>query len=503
MKKTAIIIMLLTVISKIFGLLRDIVLSYYYGASIISDAYLIAITISSVVFGFIVSGVSTGYIPLYRKIENKSGIEEGNKFTNNLVNILLVLSTFIVIVGLIFTDELVGVFASGFEGKAFTTSVIFTRVSLLSIYFTGLITLFSGYLQLHDNYSIPALIGLPLNFFTILSIYVSANTDSIYLAIGTVIATGFQLILLLPYVYKKGYIYKPIISLKDDNIKKLGYIALPVIIGLSINQINVLVDRTIASQIATGGISALNYAYRLNLFVHGIFVLSISTAIYPLISKMAVDKNMQGFKKTVGEAITGINMLVIPATIGSMIFAKPIIILLFGRGEFDNLAISMTSDSLFYYSVGMIGIGLREVLSRAFYSLQDTKTPMINAGIAVVMNIILNIVLSKVMGLGGLALATSLSAIFGSFLLFFSLRKKIGAFGLKKVFSSFLKVTVGSLLMAIIAKYLYISLLFIGSSYSLLISICIGAIIYFIIIYFLRVEEMDFLINSLKRRIKK
>jgi len=190
------------------------------------------------------------------------------------------------------------------------------------------------------------------------------------------------------------------------------YIALPVIIGVSVNQINVLVDRTIASRVAEGGITALNYASRLNGFVQGIFVLSITTALYPMISKMVAESNMEGLKKSVSEAISGINLLVIPATVGSMIFAEPVVMLLFGRGKFDVEAIAMTSAALFFYSLGMLGFGLREVLSRAFYSLQDTKTPAINATIAVVMNIIPNIILSKYMGIGGLALERRLGRIY-------------------------------------------------------------------------------------------
>lgn len=138
-------------------------------------------------------------------------------------------------------------------------------------------------------------------------------------------------------------------------------------IGVSVNQINVLVDRTLASSIAVGGISALNYASRLNGFVQGMFVTTISSVMYPMISKMAAQNNMNGLKKSVSEAINIISLLVIPATVGAMVFAEPVVKLLFGRGAFDPQAISMTSDALFFYSMGMIGFGLREVLSSAFF----------------------------------------------------------------------------------------------------------------------------------------
>ena len=262
-------------------------------------------------------------------------------------------------------------------------------------------------------------------------------------------------------------------------------IALPVIIGQSVNQINVLVDRTLASGIAVGGISALNYASRLNGFVQSLFVASITTVMYPMISKMAAAKNMKGLKSYVSEAISTINLLVIPATIGAMIFSKEIVALLFGRGAFTPEAVAMTGNALFYYSIGMIAFGLRDILSRAFYALQDTKTPMINATIAVVINIVLNIVLSRFLGIGGLALATSISGIVSAFLMFITLRKKIGPFGLKEISISFIKISIASVLMGLIA---YTSFSFLGSLVSqnlaLILAIGVGALVYAIFIYF-------------------
>jgi len=187
-----------------------------------------------------------------------------------------------------------------------------------------------------------------------------------------------------------------------------------------------------------------------------------------------------------------------------MIFAEPIVKLLFGRGAFDTQAISMTSYALFFYSIGMVGFGLMEVLSRAFYAMQDTKTPMINAAIAMVMNIILNIILSKFLGIGGLALATSISAIFCTALLFISLRKKIGPFGMKSITISFIKILCASLMMGVIAKVSYNTLLnSINANLSLILSIGIGAVTYFFIIYFMKIEEVDTVVNAIKRKMIK
>ncbi len=504
MKKTALIIMLITISSKVFGFVRDIMLSYFYGASNISDVYLISTTIPLVIFSFIGTGISTGYIPMYSNIERNQGEAEANRFTNNLINILLALCSVLIIFGLLFTDQIVKVFASGFSGDTLILAVQFTRIALLGIYFSGIIYIFSGFLQLKGNYFIPALIGFPFNFFIILSIIISSNTSIFVLSVGSVIAVAAQLLLMLPFIYKKGYRHKLVFDIHDKNIKNMTYIALPVIIGMSVNQINVLVDRTIASLIQVGGISALNYANRLNGFVQGIFVLSMTTVMYPLISKMAAENNILGLKKSLKESIGSINLLVLPATIGCLIFAEPIVKLLFGRGAFDAHAISTTSQALFFYSIGMIGYGHREVLSRAFYSLQDTKTPMFNAAIAVILNIILNIVLSRYMGIGGLALATSISAIFCTVLLFISLRKKIGSFGMKSISISFIKILCASLVMGLMAKLLYNYLtVFISPTLSLLISIGIGAVVYFATIYFMKIEDADIIIDIIKRKMRR
>lgn len=504
MKKTALLLMLITILSKLAGFSRDLTLSYFYGASSITDAYLISITIPSVIFGFIGAGIVTGYIPMYSKIEKLEGSNKANEYTNNLVNILLVLCTVIFVFGLVFTVPIVKLFASGFEGETLEIAISFTRVTLVGIYFTGLISVFNGFLQIKGNYSIPALIGFPMNFFIIIAIIISSKGNIMTLSIGTVIATASQLLLVLPFVYKKGYKYKPVFDLKDKHIKNMVYIALPVIIGVSVNQINVLVDRTIASRVSIGGISALNYANRLNGFVMGVFVLSITTALYPMISKMAAENNMEGLKKSLSEAISGINMLVIPATVGAMIFSEQIVRLLFDRGMFDTQAIAMTSSALFFYSLGMIGFGLREVLSRTFYSLQETKTPAINAAIAVVLNIILNIILSRYLGIGGLALATSISAMFGTILLFISLRKKIGPFGMKNISISFFKIIGASLMMGLIAKLSFDTMQdYFGQNLSLGIAVGIGAIVYGVMIYFMKVEEVDILVGMLKKKLKK
>ena len=502
MKKAALLIMIITIISKIFGFARELTLAYFYGASGVSDAYLIAITIPNSIFALIAAGLVAGYIPMYSRIMQDNGEVAANRFTSNLINILIAFSTIVIILGLLFTEQIVKVFAVGFTGETLTLAVNFTRITLLAIYFIGVITIYSGFLQIKGNYTIPALIGFPLNLIVILSIVISPNTNVLVLAMGFVIAAVAQLLLLIPFMRKANYRPKLVFDIKDEHIKRLAFIAIPIIIGVSVNQINLIVDRTLASSIVVGGISALNYAQKLNGFVQGIFVISITVVLYPIISRMAVKKDIVGFKGALAESITAINLLVVPATVGFMLFASPIVSLLFGRGAFDSDALVLTSYALFFYSIGMIGIGLRDVLTRAFYSLQDTKTPVINATIGVVLNIVLNLILSRYMGIGGLALATSIAAIFTTGLLFVSLRKKIGPLGIKQISISFIKIILASLVMGVLAKLSFdcLTTSLFSQNLALIVAVLVGAVSYFIIIYFMKIEEVDAISKAVKSR---
>lgn len=501
-KKTAFLLMVIAVLSKLLGFLRDITLSYFYGATSSSDAYIVSNTITSVLFSIIIAGISTAYIPMFKQIEHDVNRKSAKFFTNNLINIVLIISTGIIVVGLIFSNVLVKMFALGFDEETLEIATLFTRIGLVGIYFTSLNQLFVSYLQLNGKFTIPAMIGFPFNVIIILSIYISTQTNIIMLAIGSVIAAFIQLLFLLPSLFKTDYRYAPIVQFKDKNIKKMAIIVVPIMIGISIDQINLMVDKTLASRLVEGGISALTYASRLNDFVHGIFVLSFVTVMFPLISKMAANNKTEEFKRSISEVLSYVILIVVPAAVGIMVLADPIIRLLFGRGHFDEHAIDMTSRALFFYSLGIIGYGVREILNRTFYSLQDTKTPMYNASLAVLLNIALNLILSSFMGISGLALATSISALFCSFLLAISLRRKIGSFGLKRNAVILAKVILASSVMGFIV--------FVLNEYALTewnqflkigIVVFIGGGIYFVLIIMLKIKESEILFNFLRRKL--
>jgi len=504
MKKSIAIVVFFTLLSKIIGFGRDITLSFFYGASNVSDAYIISYTVPGIIFPFLGAAIASNYIPIYSKIEKRNSINEANIFTNNMISVFLILCTILILLGLVFTPTLVKLLAFGFDNETLSLAVSFTRISMFGIYISVLIHIFASYLQIKNNFLIPAIMGIPFNFVIVLSIFLSTKIDLILLPFGYFLAFFAQLLLLIPFVKKEKFKFKFIINLQDRYLKRFMYISIPVFLGISVNEINVLIDRTIASQVTVGGISALSYASRLNLFIQGIFVLSLTTVIFPTISKMVANDDMSGLKGILSKTISSVNLLIFPMTFAVVVLSKPIISIFYGHGVFNSNSIQLTAGALLFYSIGLIGFSLREVLARVFYSMQDTKTPMVNASIALVINIVLNIILSKYMGINGLALATSIAAIFATLLLFISLRKKIGRFGIKNILNSSIKILFASLIMGFVIKF---SFIYFNNSYveilALFVSSLIGALIYILIIYFMKIDEIDFMLVAIKNKIKR
>lgn len=505
MKKAVLVLMILTAVSKVSGFLRDLTLAYFYGASEISDIFLLAISIPTIVFGVISAGISTGYIPLYSKIDEQLGEASGIRYTNNLINVLMVPVTVIVILALIFTDYLVKIFAFGFEGETLSLAVLFTRFSIFGIYFTVVIRILSAYLNYKKVFTVPSLIGIPMNLVLITAIIISSQTEWIYLlAVANVIALFVQFIIIVFFAYRHSYRFQPVFRPGDKHIKEMAALAFPVILGSSIAQLNRLIDRSLASVVTVGGISSLNYANTVNTALIGIFVSSFVTVFYPDISRKAARGDMPGLKYTMNQTILGVLLLIIPITAASMTFAEPIIRFLFDRGAFDDNAVALTSSAFFFYSLGLVGNSLNLVLTRVFYALQDTKTPMINGAISMAVNIILNFILAPVLGIGGLALATSISALISVLLLTNSLHKTLGRLNLSSIVPAAVKITAAAVGSIVIAFTLYHTLQPAAGDYiSLILSAITMMIIYIIGVLLLKVDIAKTVFTAVYSRFRK
>lgn len=502
-------LMVATIIAKILGFGRELVLASSYGASMYSDAYITAINIPVVIFTIIGTTLSTVLIPMYFEVRENEGDTASLKFINNIFNIVIVICTFLAIIGFIFAEELVKLFAIGFKDETLIVTVKYTKIIIIGIIFTGLSYVMSAYLQIKDKFIIPGLVTVPRNMAIIISIIMSVNINPDIMIWGALIGSLLEFLFQIPFAYKNGYRYKPYFNLRESYIKKILVLITPVLIGVAVNQINVMVDKTLASTLVEGSISALNYANKLNGFVIGIFITSVAAVIYPTLSRLLSKKNNEEFIKYVSSSINSVIVLIIPISIGAIVLADPIVRLLFQRGEFNLAAVKMTSIALVMYSIGMTAAGLRDLLNRVFYSLKDTKTPMVNGAMSMGMNIILNFILVKYFKIAGLALATSISSIICIVFLLVSLEKKIGYFGQDKIFKTTIKSIIAAIIMGFgtYTSYNYLNIYldneFIFEFMKLIISIIIGIIIYGVMIISLKVEEVNSIISIVKKRMGK
>ena len=505
--KSTLVLIIITMLSKVLGFGRELALTYVHGATAMTDAYITAMSIPGVIYASIGTAISTTFIPLFCEINRVEGKQRALKFANNIFNVVIVISFILSLLGFIFSKPLIKLFAMNFNGEKLNLAIQFNKIMIFGIIFMGLSSIMTAWLQMKGNFSIPGMIGFPYSICIIIGIIISSNDNSNILAIGTLAGIASQFLFQIPFAYKDGYRYKLYINIKDKYLKKMLILVAPVFIGVAVNQVNVVIDKSLASTIGDGVITVLNSANRLNGFVIGLFISTIASVIYPTLSKLSNDKNNDDFIQTIKSSINTVVILVIPISVGAIVLANPIVKIIFERGAFDTVSTNMTAKALIGYSIGMIGYGLREILNKVFYSIQDTKTPMINGILSVLINIFLNIILIKKLKYFGLALSTSISSIICILLLFKSFSKKIGYFGQDKILITVFKSLGAAIFMGIITfiSYEFISSkLGVGLFYdimSLFIPMVIGFISYSILAILLKIEEISIIINMTKKKI--
>lgn len=498
--KTSYILMIITILSKVFGLLREKALAYFFGVGMVADIFLIAFQLPMTFTNVISGAVANGYIPMYDKIKEREDKKNADAFTANLSNIILIVFTIVTILSIIFARPLVKLMAEGFSGEKLELAIFVSRVAMLSIAVTAVSSIYKAYLQIYEKFIISVLHSIIMNIIIIISMGLAYKMGINYLAIGILVAFVFQYAIFILPIKRLGYKHSLKIDFNHD-MKMMFVSILPILISTSAIEINFMISRSIASGAYTGGISILNYAYKLQSFVTGIVVTSIITATYPKLANFGSKKDYSNLKSALSEGLSNMLLLVVPAAFGLYIFSFPIVNLLFVGGEFSVDDAKITATVLSFFAFGVIGIGVREIISRVFYSLGDNKTPVINSVVIVGINIILAFLLSKIMGIRGIALATSISFIVGAITLYFSSIKLIGNVFDKKLLTNIIKITVSSAIMALVSKIVYDILTnSFGINLSLLISIIVAGIIYLLLLIIFRVDEIKEIFRLLLKK---
>lgn len=499
---------MLSIGSKLLGFIREMLIAAKFGSGFESDSYFIALTAASLFTPLFALTLNTTMIPILSEIEETEGKLGKEKHVNNTLNIYLMISLVFVLIGVVFSPQIVRVLASGFKADQLELTVKLMRISMFVIIFSALVGVFRGYLQSESKFIESSLSDYPFNLSYILFLLFLSPIFGIQgLMITSVVAVFTQLLIQLPGIFKLGFKYKFRVDFRDPYLKKMNYLVIPVLVSVAINDVNKIVDRSLASTLIRGSISSLNYAARLNSLVLSVFIVAIATVLFPILSKEATKETYEDFKNILVRGINVILIITIPTTIGIILLADPIVKITFERGAFDSLASQMTSEALIFYTLGLTGMALRTFLERVYYSLQDTKTPMINGFFAVVLNVILNLLLIGPFAHRGLALATSIATTITSGYLFYALKNKIGSVNIPIILKCGFKSLFSSLIMGVTVYFVFYILNenFSGNSFVelifLLTSIIVGAIIYLVTLYSLKVEEMTWFFNLFRRKL--
>ena len=448
-----------TFLSRIMGMIRDMVVSRLFGAGFATDAFFAAFQIPNMLRRFFAEGALTSaFVPIFSATLAKRGQDQARELANVCFTLLTIVMAAITLCGIIFSPWLVGLMFPGFKavpGK-FELTVLLNRVMFPYIFFISLVALCMGILNTIRHFLTPAISTVFLNISIILAAVFLRHYFEFpvtALAAGVLIGGVIQLLMQLPVLSRKGFPLRPVFRFNSPDLHNIALLMIPSVFGVGVYYLNITVGAILASLLPQGSVSFLYYAQRLFEFPQGIFTVSVAQAVLPSMSKQAAEGNINGMKESLSFGLRLTLFITIPAMAGLMVTATPIFSLLFMGGEFDYAKAVNSAQALFYYSIGLAFVALTRVLAPAFYALKDTKTPVWTALAAFVLNLVFSLALMGPMKHGGLALATSLSACGNMLLLLWFLRRKIGPFGGKEIMASGIKSLSATIPMAVVVFY--------------------------------------------------
>jgi len=418
----------MTLISRILGFVRDMVIARYFGASAGADAFFVAFKIPNFFRRLFAEGAfSQAFVPVLADVREQGGLASVKQLVDAILTrlggILLLLTAF----GVFGSTLWMWVFAPGFvdDPEKFQLAADMLSITFPYLLLISLVAFSSAILNTYNQFAVPAFTPVLLNLVLIsFAIWVSPLLDIPVMALawGVLVAGVIQLLFHVPFLKRLGLLPRP--SFKpNDGVDEVKRLMLPALFGVSVAQINLLVDTVLASFLVTGSVSWLYYSDRLMEFPLGVFGVALATVVLPGLSKKAALKDWQGFEADIDFALRLVLVIGVPATFGLLLLAEPLIISLFFYGAFTEMDVHMSGMSLMAYSFGLLGFILVKILAPAFYARKDMKTPVKIAVAALVTNVVMNLALIGPFAHVGLAAATTLSAFMNAGLLYWFLVK--------------------------------------------------------------------------------
>lgn len=533
--KSAGIVSVAVMFSRVLGLVREQVFAYYFGAGFLYDAYQAAFTIPNVLRDLFAEGaLSAAFVKVFTDYQIKKGEAAAWRLASLVLNALAVVLSIVVIVGILLTPYLVSIVASGFSPEKAALTVTMTQIMFPFILLVALAAVAMGVLNTKGVFGVPAsastvfnivslIFGLAFAYWLSGGGWISSGDKEaipsagaqwaiIGMAIGTLIGGAAQFLMQVPSLFKVGFRFMPVLSFTDEGVRRVMRLMAPAIIGTSAVQINVLVNLAVVSGI-DGGRSWLSYAFRLMQFPIGVFGVAVGTASIPVLSRMASEGKIKDFRDTLSSSMNLVFLMTLPSACGLIVLGDPIIRLIYERGKFDAADTTMTAYALAGYSIGLTGYAAIKVLSPAFYAMDDAKTPMIIALVSIVVNGAASYYFRELLsayGYGhvGVALATSIVALVNFFALALLMRRKIKRLNGREIVSAFTRIAVASAVMSAVCwlSYYFLHQQFGGKGFlykaiECFVPIGLGAVVFFIAAKLLKVREIDKLYNAFARKL--
>jgi putative peptidoglycan lipid II flippase len=509
-----------TLASRIMGYVRDMIMSWGFGTTLAADAFYVAYRIPNLLRELLAEGsMSAAFIPVFTETLEKESKESARRLANAVFARLLVILVVLTTLGIIFAPAIVKLIALGWRFKPdyhdlYLVGVDLTRIMFPYLLFIGLAALAMGMLNSLRSFLAPALSPVMLNVMTISSVVLSIRYLSepiMGVAVGVVLGGLFQFLIQVPGLKKQGMMPRPQFAPTHPGVKRIGLLAVPVFISSSVNQINIFVSTAFASFLATGSITYLFYGMRFIHFPLGIFGIAIATAVLPTMSAQAARNEMTEFRESLSFGLRLVFFIMFPAMAGLITLRVPIVNLLLEHGQFDRFSTQGTAAAILFYAVGLWSMAGYRIIAQAFYSLQDTKTPVKIAVVALISNMLLSgaFLLWTPLAHGGLALANSLASMINISLLTILLRKKIGRIDARRIAASLLKVIPASIAMGTIGWWISRYPLWQSTGNTLYKAELLGGAMaasvcfYLLLMWVLRSEELKFLWGMVKRKAKR
>ncbi len=508
--KTAGFMILATLLAKVMGMYRDILIASLYGTGDTASAFVTATRIPLLFFDITLgAAISASFIPVFNEYMEKDQREAAIRYANLFVNLIFLITLVACVIGMVFSRQLVGFIGDGLSPATQELAARLVIILFPSIVFTGLAYALAGVLQSFGEFNVPAAISLVSN--SILVVYLLVVGDRLGIegvAVAMLVGWAFQVIVQIPSLIKKKFRYRPVVSLRDPGIKKSALLAVPILISSWVQPINTTVNMYLASGLNGGqAVAALDYANKLYIIFVGVLTYAVSNLIFPSLSRLAAGEDKAAFRDIAARALSAVLFVILPVMVLFLLLRVPIVQFVYERGEFTAESTALTASALLFYSLGMAGFAMSEILNKVFYAQHDGKTPMRIAMLGILLNIGMSFLFVRGLGmtLEGVALAASIAAwVIGLGLLAAAQRR------VKLVDGAMLwnlgKAVLSSLLMGVVVWLVAQAVPAGDTLWSRFVALAVpgaaGGVVYLVLVCLLKTEEMKLVFDLLTKRFK-